>query len=230
MSGFNWVEDLSPAIRKALLQAARIKTFPDGATIYAQGDLVTDVFQIVTGEIRKCILTEDGQEVLVYVYKTGDLVGDSSVVDDDPYSVTIIARGEVTTRAWFKKDFAALRATHHEIESAISAQSSRRLRGALKLIEELLTQPVAARVASRFLQLSQLSEVAVEGADLPLSQADIGLMVGTTRQSVNRVVTELRKLGLIETDYGRVILKDPKGLKRYISEHQRRGRGELDDH
>lgn len=230
MSGFNWVEDLPSGIRKALLERARIKTFPDGATIYAQGDLVTDVFQIITGEIRQCILTEDGQEVLVYIYKPGDLVGDSSVVDEDPYSVTILARGEVTTRAWSIKDFAVLRSTHQEIEAAISAQSSRRLRGALKLVEELLTQPVAARVASRFFWLSGMSETSGEGADLSLSQADIGLMVGTTRQSVNRVVTELRKLGLIETDYGKVIVKDPEGLKRYISEHQRHGRGDPGDH
>ncbi|MDG9929000.1 MULTISPECIES: Crp/Fnr family transcriptional regulator [unclassified Pseudomonas] len=230
MSGFNWVEDLAPSIRKALFEKARIKTFPDGATIYAQGDPVSDVFQIISGEIRQCILTEDGQEVLVYIYKPGDLVGDSSVVDDDPYSVTILARGEVATRAWSIKDFAALRATHHEIESAISAQSSRRLRGALKLIEELLTQPVAARVASRFLRLSEMGESSIEGADLSLSQADIGLMVGTTRQSVNRVVTELRKLGLIETDYGKIIIKDLEGLKRYIGEHQRHGRGESSEH
>ncbi len=53
MSGFNWVEDLKPEIRKALLERARIKIFPDGATIYSQGDPVTDVFQIISGEIRQ---------------------------------------------------------------------------------------------------------------------------------------------------------------------------------
>ncbi|WP_428996465.1 Crp/Fnr family transcriptional regulator, partial [Pseudomonas aeruginosa] len=72
----------------------------------------------------------------------------------------------------------------------------------------MLTQPVAARVASRLLRLSEMGAPCVEGADLSLSQADIGLMVGTTRQSVNRVVTDLRKLGLIDTDYGKVTVKD----------------------
>lgn len=230
MSGFNWVEDLKPEIRKVLLEKARIKIIPDGTTIYSQGDSVTDVFQIISGEIRQCILTEDGQEVLMYIYKTGDLVGDSSVADDDPYSVTILARGEVTVRAWSIKDFATLRTAHHEIEAAISAQSSRRLKSTLKLVEELLTQPVAARVASRFLRLSEMGASCDQSADLPLSQADIGLMVGTTRQSVNRVVTELRKLGLIDTHYGKVTIKDPDGLKRYISEHQRHGRGEPECH
>lgn len=230
MSGFNWVEDLSSGVRKALLEKARIKSFQDGTTIYAQGDPVTDVFQIITGEIRQCILTEDGQEVLMYIYRPGDLVGDSSVVDDDPYAVTILCRGEVTTRAWSIKEFAALRSTYPEIEAAISAQSSRRLRSALKLLEELLTQPVAARVASRFFRLSEMIGASGDDVDLPLSQADIGLMVGSTRQSVNRVVTELRKLKLIETDYGKVVVKDSEGLKRYISEHQRHGRGDTTDH
>ncbi|MCC0473644.1 Crp/Fnr family transcriptional regulator [Pseudomonas aeruginosa] len=152
MSGFNWVEDLKPEIRKALLERARIKIFPDGATIYSQGDPVTDVFQIISGEIRQCILTEDGQEVLMYIYKAGDLVGDSSVVDDDPYSVTILARGDVTARAWSIKDFATIRTAHHEIEAAISAQSSRRLKSTLKLVEELLESP---RVSWRPFRLSQ---------------------------------------------------------------------------
>lgn len=225
MSGFNWVEDLKPHTRKALIERARIKIFPDGATIYSQGDPVTDVYQIISGEVRKSILTEDGQEALMYIYKSGDLIADSSLVDDDPYSVTLLTRGEVTARAWSVSDFAALRAAHHEIESSISAQSSRRLKETLKLVEELLTLPVAARIASRFLRLSKIGDGCVEGADLALSQADIGLMVGTTRQSVNRVVTELRKQGLIETDYGKVIIKDPAGLQRYISEQKRLGRG-----
>ncbi|MCF5686830.1 Crp/Fnr family transcriptional regulator [Pseudomonas sp. PA-1-3F] len=230
MSGFNWVEDLSSGVRKALMEKARIKAFQDGATIYAQGDSVTDVFQIISGEIRQCILTEDGQEVLMYIYRPGDLVGDSSVVDGDPYSVTILSRGEVKTRAWSIKDFAVLRSTYPEIEAAISAQSSRRLRSSLKLLEELLTQPVAARVASRFFRLAEMIGASGDGIGLPLSQADIGLMVGSTRQSVNRVITELRKLKLIETNYGKVFVKDPEGLKRYISEHQRHGRIDTSDH
>ncbi|MCJ8206413.1 Crp/Fnr family transcriptional regulator [Pseudomonas sp. RGM2987] len=229
MSGFNWVEDLSASVRKALIDKARIKVFADGCTIYAQGDVVTDVFQIITGEIRQCILTPDGQEVLMYIYRSGDLVGDSSVVEDDPYSVTILARGEVTARAWSIKDFAALRTAHPEIEAAISAQSSRRLRSTLKLLEELLTQPLAARVASRVFWLSKMIGASPDGADLSLSQADLGLMVGSARQNVNRVVQELRKLKLIETEYGRVVVRDPEGLKRYISEHQRHSRDDLSD-
>ncbi|MDH0605167.1 Crp/Fnr family transcriptional regulator [Pseudomonas sp. GD03869] len=223
MSGFNWIADLSPETRHALLAKARTRAFADGTTIYRQGDPVIDVFQIVSGEIRHCILTEDGQEVLIYIYQPGDLVGDSSVSDGDPSPVTVISRGPVELRAWSAKDFSEILAAHPEAASAVSAQLSRRLRGALRLLEENLTQPVPARVASRFLWLCDARGGSHE-SDLALSQADIALMVGSTRQSVNRVVTELRHLKLIETDYGKVTVKDPEGLRRYISEHQRLAR------
>lgn len=220
MSGFNWIEDLSPDVRTALQANARSRTYGDGTTIYHQGDSVIEVFQIISGEIRQCIFTEDGQEVLIYIYQPGDLVGDSSVSDGAPSSVCFISRGNVELRAWSVRDFNALMAAHPEAAAAVSAQLSRRLRGALRLLEELLTQPVPARIASRFFWISD----AQQGTDIPLSQADIGLMVGSTRQSVNRVVTELRKLDLIETNYGKVIVKDPAGLRRYISANQRHGR------
>lgn len=225
MSGFNWIADLRPEVRDAVLAKARVKTFADGTTIYHQGDPVVDVFQIISGEIRQCIFTEDGQEVLIYIYQPGDLVGDSSVSDGAPSSVTFITRGSVELRAWSVRDFSELINAHPEASTAVSAQLSRRLRGALRLLEEMLTQPVPARIASRFFWLSDAQGEQENGtADLALSQADIGLMVGSTRQSVNRVITELRKLKLIETNYGKVTIKDPEGLRRFISDHQRNGR------
>ncbi|MED7666691.1 Crp/Fnr family transcriptional regulator [Pseudomonas moraviensis subsp. stanleyae] len=224
MSGFNWIQDLSLPVRQAVLDRARLRTLPDSTTLYHQGDLITEVYQIVSGEIRQCIITADGQEVLIYIYKPGDLVGDSSIADQDPHSVTIITRGEAVLRVWSARDFTELRTTYTEVENAVAAQISRRLRGALRLVEELLTQPVAARIASRFFWLSDIQGASAEAANITLSQSDIGLMVGSTRQSVNRVVTELRKLDLIETNYGKVTVKDTEGLRRYISEHQRHGR------
>ncbi|MCW8279219.1 Crp/Fnr family transcriptional regulator [Pseudomonas sp. PCH199] len=124
-------------------------------------------------------------------------------------------------RVWSAGDLKLLREQHHEIETALACQINRRLRVALQLIEELLTLPVAARIASRFAQLSDLQKPSDQGVDLLLSQVDIGLMVGSTRQSVNRVVNELRGLGLIEPLYGKITIKDLPGLNRYVREHHR---------
>ncbi len=64
---------------------------------------------------------------------------------------------------------------------------------------------------------------------LSLSQSDIGLMVGSARPNVNRAIRELRELGLIETDYGRILVKNREGLVRYINDHGRQTKNNIDD-
>lgn len=221
MRGFNWIDELSPQVRDAVLRCAHPRTVADSKILYQNGDRVTEIFQIVSGAIRKCILTEDGQEILLYVYGPGDIVADSPVASDESSPVTLTTRGETRLRVWKAGDLKLLRDQHREVDMALVRQIDRRLREALQLIEELLTLPVAARIASRFAQLSDLRKPSDRGIDLMLSQVDIGLMVGSTRQSVSRVVNELRELGLIEPLYGKIIIKDRSGLNRYVREHHR---------
>jgi len=221
MKGFNWIDELSPQVRDTVLRCSHPRTVADSRILYQSGDRVTEIFQIVSGSIRKCILTEDGQEILLYVYGPGDIVADAPVTDDEPSPVTLTTRGETRLRVWSAGDLKLLREQYHEVETALASQINRRLRVALQLIEELLTMPVAARIASRFAQLGDLRQPSAQGIDLMLSQVDIGLMVGSTRQSVSRVVNELRELGLIEPLYGKVIVKDLPGLNRYVREHHR---------
>lgn len=221
MNGFNWIDELPPQLQTTVLRCAHPRTFADSKILYQKGDRVTEIFQIVSGAIRKCILTEDGQEVLLYIYRPGDIVADAPVADDERSPVTLTTRGETKLRAWSAGDLKLLREQHHEIETALARQLNRRLGVALQLIEELLTLPVTARIASRFTQLSGLQMPSSKGIDLLLSQVDISLMVGSTRQSVSRAVSELRRRGLIEALYGKITIKDLPGLYRYVREHHR---------
>ncbi|WP_442968633.1 MULTISPECIES: helix-turn-helix domain-containing protein [unclassified Pseudomonas] len=47
--------------------------------------------------------------------------------------------------------------------------------------------------------------------------------------NVNRAIRELRELGLIETDYGRILVKNREGLVRYINDHGRQTKNNIDD-
>lgn len=221
MSDFNWFKDLSRPVRDAMLAKAKLKAISDGTAISSQGAYTKEVWQILYGEIRQCILTEDGQEVLMYIYQPGDLVGDTTVSGGEPCPVTLITRGKVEVRSWSAKDFSDLMLTHAEIGASVVGQFSRRLLGVIRILEELLTQPVAARIASRILWLSTMQGNPEQRPKLSISQSDLALMVGSTRQSVNRVVVELRSRNLIETVYGKIIIKDSDGLMSYVSEHKR---------
>lgn len=221
-TGFNWLDDLSPTVRNAVLARSSIRSLQDGTLIYRQGDTTTEFFQVLHGEIRKFVLNEQGQEVLIYLYGPGDIVGDSATIDRDPFPVSISTRGETKLRVWSVSDFAQMRAAYPEIDAALALQSSRRLRALLVVIQDLITLPVAARIASRIAALAEVHEQSPDGVALGISQSDLSLMAGSTRQSVNNVVHELKASGLIEASYGRIFVKDLAGLRRYIAAHTRK--------
>ena len=215
--GFNWIKDLSPATREALMARARDRKLPNASVLYRQGDTTQELFQIVSGEIRMFVLDEDGQEALIYIYGRGDVVADSSAIDRDPFAVTIATRGETRLKVWSVDDLAELRAAFPEIDASLALQMSQRVRGLLVLIQELVTLSVPARVASRIASLAQLQGKSDSSAALSLSQADLSLMVGTTRQSINQVLSDLKGKGLIDTHYGQIHIKDLAGLSRYAA-------------
>ncbi|MBZ5794537.1 Crp/Fnr family transcriptional regulator [Burkholderia contaminans] len=219
-SGFNWVDDLSPEVRNDVVARARTCNVLDGTLLLRQGDVATEVFQIISGEIRQFVLTSDGQEVLLYVYCRGDVVADGSAIDGDPCPVTITTRGATTLRVWSIEDFTELRRLHPQIDTLLAMQISRRLRATLQVIERLVTLPVAARIASHIAELSELHGMPEDGGSLELSKSDLALMLGTTRQSVSVVVNELKSLGLIDTKYGKVVVQNLGGLRRYVDGHR----------
>ncbi|CAB3753111.1 hypothetical protein GQ57_20665 [Burkholderia sp. MSh2] len=221
-TGFNWIADLSPVARDALLARAHDRMLPNATVLYCQGDTTTELFQIVSGEVRMFVLDEDGQEVLIYFYGPGDVVADSSAIDPNPYPVTIMTRGETRLKAWSIDDVAELRAAFPEIDTSLALQMSQRLRGLLVLILELVTLSVPARVAARIASLAQLQGKSATGTPLSLSQTDLSLMVGATRQSINSVLNDLKGRDLIDTHYGRIYVKDLSGLSRYAAAVKRK--------
>ncbi|MCH7836657.1 MAG: winged helix-turn-helix domain-containing protein, partial [Chloroflexi bacterium] len=53
--------------------------------------------------------------------------------------------------------------------------------------------------------------------DLPLTQEGLANMVGVTRESVNRHLSTLRRLGVIAREGRRFLIRDAEALRRYIA-------------
>ncbi|WP_066483159.1 MULTISPECIES: Crp/Fnr family transcriptional regulator [unclassified Sphingomonas] len=215
--GFNWLSELSPMAASAVTDAAQTRTLAPATMLYQQGDHTREFFQIVSGEVRQFLLNEDGREVLLYINRAGDVVADSSALDGEPYPVFIETRGETVLRVWSVDTLARLRAAFPEIDAALARQMSKRMRAFLMLIEELCTLPMPARVAGRILALAEASGQ----TRLQVSQADLAMMSGVTRASVNEIVAALRARGLIATQYGRVTILDRPGLVAFRASHRR---------
>src|SRR3546814_10327333 len=78
------------------------------------------------------------------------------------------------------------------------------------------------RMATTLAHLARIHGIEVEGGievGLRLPQEQLGAMLGVTRQSVNRVLRDMARAGVIDIDYNRITIRDAAALDGRSEEH-----------
>jgi len=86
-----------------------------------------------------------------------------------------------------------------------------------ELIQCLLPRETEVRLANLLPLLAQKfgeSKNGLVAINLRLTHQDLAAMVASTRESVTKVLNEMRNRGVIEVDSGRITLKDTRALAR----------------
>jgi CRP/FNR family transcriptional regulator, global nitrogen regulator len=86
-----------------------------------------------------------------------------------------------------------------------------------ELVKCLLPRETEVRLANLLPLLAQKFGQSRDGLvtiDLRLTHQDLAAMVASTRESVTKVLNEMRNRDLIEVDSGRITLKDTRTLAR----------------
>ena len=76
---------------------------------------------------------------------------------------------------------------------------------------------MSVQIASRLcllLDTALVDKQVVGEVDLQVTQEDIASMLGTTRQSVSRILAEWQSLGIINLRYGKIVVINPKALRQ----------------
>ncbi|HEX5395669.1 MAG TPA: Crp/Fnr family transcriptional regulator, partial [Candidatus Limnocylindria bacterium] len=82
-------------------------------------------------------------------------------------------------------------------------------------VEELHFLDLAGRLAMRLVRLAEQEQPGADGErslDWPYTQSDLASMIGGTRQSVNRLLSDLVDEGLVRIERDRLIISDLAGL------------------
>ncbi|TBH20595.1 helix-turn-helix domain-containing protein [Thermus thermamylovorans] len=92
---------------------------------------------------------------------------------------------------------------------------SQALSNAYRRIERLATQRLKNRMAAALLELSEtpLAKEEEEGLVLRATHDELAAAVGSVRETVTKVIGELAREGYIRSGYGKILLKDIRGLE-----------------
>lgn len=189
--------------------------YPEGSTIHLVGQPATRLSIVGAGSVKLVRSTMDGRDIVVELLTPGGNFGSLAELGDATYRETAIAHTECCILSTSAETFS--RIIQHFPQVALDSLRlvATRLRDAQSTIEQLSGYPVEHRVVNLLLRLATRLQEQQPGAEpitLPLSRQDVAEMTGTTVESASRVLSELKKAGLIESGRRWIRIPDPAAL------------------
>ncbi|MHB0972522.1 MAG: Crp/Fnr family transcriptional regulator [Thermoanaerobaculia bacterium] len=170
-----------------------------------------DVFFLIqSGRVKVTMISPEGKEIILSILGPGEFFGEMALLDDEPRSASIVAMENLELLTIWRSDFLQLLSENFAITQKVLATLSRRLRNASNRIESLATMDVYGRLARYFLDLAR-----EQGKDLdsgyvsvtrPTHQS-IANMIGTSRETVSRLIHDLMEQNLLLTEGKTIYLR-----------------------
>lgn len=176
------------------------KKFPKDKIILLEDEEGDTLFIIIKGKVKVTTYSESGKEVIFSILNAGDFFGEMSLLDGKPRSATVVSMEDAQIQLIRRTEFYRLLENHPRIALRLLEELASRLRKADERIESLAILDVTGRIAGILLQFAEdrgiinNSEVIIKSR--PTHQ-ELANMVGTTRETVTRVLKQLEEKSYI---------------------------------
>ena len=209
--------ELSEADIASLARLTSRRTCPKDTVVFFENEEGDSFFCIVDGRIKVTILGDDGREVILSVLGRGDFFGEMALLDNEPRSATAIAVEDTELLSLHRNDFQTVLTDNRTIMSALIKILTARLRRANHQISTLALLDVYGRVARVIVDTARDEGKRLKDGRIAFRRAthqEIANRIGTTRETVTRMLKEIERQGLIEID-GKEIVVQPDFEKAF---------------
>jgi CRP/FNR family cyclic AMP-dependent transcriptional regulator len=199
---------LTPDQAETVAENVIKRRYKRGEVIVEQGHKSDELIILLTGRARVLTTDQRGREVILAVLKSGDYVGEMSMVDHEPHSATVRTELQSDALVLSRTFFERCLPDDSSLAYAVMHGLVRRLRHANRQIESLALLDVYGRVAGALLHMSEVEE-GVRLIKHRVNRQDVAKIVGASREMVSRVMKDLEERGAIQTrDDGSVVVLD----------------------
>lgn len=186
----------------AIASLCRTSSLARHETLFQKGDPGDALYAVRRGQIRIATGTDDGRSVTLNLLGPGDVFGEIALLDGRPRTAEAVALEATELFVIERRDFLGLLARDAAMALRIIGLLCERLRWMGERMEEATLLPLDIRLARRLVMLSE-----DYGAEIQVTQAELAAFVGAARESVNRVLQEWRRSGIIDLGRSRVTVK-----------------------
>ena len=192
-----------------------VRRFRRNEVIFHQGDPGNALHVVTDGAVKIVLPSPEGDEAIIATMRRGDFFGELALLDGAPHSASATAVEPTETLALPRAVFLELLEQDGGLRMALLTGLTAELRRLTGHVEELHFLDLAGRLAMRLVRLARADAPSSQTdvrLDWPYTQSDLASMIGGTRQSVNRLLSELVEDGLLRIESDSLVITDLDAL------------------
>ena len=210
-------QGVEPSAVSALTKQLQPVDFPRGHTVFAEGEPGDRLYIIISGKVKIGRRSPDGRENLLTIMGPSDMFGELSIFDPGPRTSSATTITEVRAVSMDRDALRAWIADRPEIAEQLLRVLARRLRRTNNNLADLIFTDVPGRVAKQLLDLTKrFGRPDGDGlrVDHELTQLELAQLVGSSRETINKALSEFANRGWIRQQGKTIFVLEPAKLAR----------------
>ena len=193
--------NMAPDALETLDRLKFTSAYPRGSLLFVEGEQPRGVFILCSGRAKLTTSSSEGKTLIVSIAEHGEILGASASLLGKPYEVSAETIEPAQVNFIRRDDFLRFLATSPEVCMNTARQLSAKYQSAQREIRSLgLSQTTSEKLARLLLDWCARGEETEKGVRVRvlLTHEEIAQMIGTTRETVTRLLSEFRRRKLID--------------------------------
>ena len=210
-----WANDLTEAEIDQARRGIVEKSFAKGAYVCHRGDRLDSWTGVTSGIIKLSTVSSGGKAVTLAGVRAGGWFGEGSLLKDEPRQYDLVALRDAGMAMMARATFFWLFENSVAFNRFLVRQFNERLGQFIALVEHDRMLDAPGRLARNIAWLFNPVLYRDLGMHLEISQEELGLLSGMSRQLANESLKTLESKGLLRVERGGVTVLDVKRLAKY---------------
>jgi len=218
---FSFMKNLTTKEKSGLYSISQKRIFSKGNYVFqAKANQLNDsVYVLLSGRVKLFRLAPGGKESIQWLCMSGEIFG----LSEDNHSPYLGLNAQSLTSSEIlcisRKDFNQYLLDHPQLALLVISQLTQRIRTLGDMLLNLASDDVMSRLTKVLTRLCyQHGKLNGDNIilDIPLTQQEIADMIGSSRQTVNSSLSELRKQGYLKIENQCIHIMDSNILSKYL--------------
>jgi CRP/FNR family transcriptional regulator, cyclic AMP receptor protein len=211
-----WFCCLSPDVLKSFSAASHLSTYPGGAILFVEGQSPRGAFVLCSGKVKLSTTSREGKVLILKMAEPGEALGLSAVISATPYEVTAETSGPCQVNFIERETLMRMLEKNGELGLHSAQALSKEFQSAYRDIHELVLARSSAGKLARLLlswtvgRENGSREIKIRSS---LTHEEMAQMIGSSRETVTRLLSELRKKELIRLEGSTLVIRNRMALE-----------------